>query len=153
MSSQLSPARERLVGRYHGGDAEDVRIDAVHARGDDARQWRTADPLTRLLVAHQQHRRAVTQRRAVAGGHRAAGDERRLQRGEPLERSVGSNALVARQLDAGQRHDLGRYAVLVGARRQLVAAAREGVLLVARDVVHAGQQRGHPRDIAVSSPA
>ena len=50
-----------------------------------------------LLLGHQQHRRrAVGERRGVAGGHRAvAAVEDRLELGERLERGVGPDAVVA----------------------------------------------------------
>ena len=134
---------ERLVRRLDRGDPEDVGVDAVDAAGDDPGQRLGADPLRRALVAEQQHRGAVVERRGVAGGHGAALDERRPQLRELLERGLGADALVALQLDPGDRRRPRRVAPsLLGGGGQPVAAQRELVLGLARDRVHLGQLLG-----------
>ncbi len=69
---------QRLVGRLHGRDAEDVGVDAGRAACDDARQRRGAEGRRTVLVGHEQGAGAVVERGGVARGDGAVPDEGRL---------------------------------------------------------------------------
>ena len=109
--------------------------------------------------------RAVVERRGVAGGHRAALTEGGLQRGERSERRVGARALVGVDGEAVGRPASSRArstaiscsskASCVGRDGALVAAQREGVLIVTRDASSARRRsrpsRPSPRSSSVAA--
>ena len=66
---------------------------------------------------------AVVERRRVAGGHGAVLDEGGLELGELLERAVGADALVARQVGVGDRDDLAVVEARVPRRSRALVAA------------------------------
>src|SRR5690606_14798585 len=89
------------------------------------------------LLGGQQHRRgAVGQRGRVGGGQGAAAGglvERRLERGQLLQRGVRTQDVVA--LHAAERRDqVGEEAALVGGGQLPVRGHRPLVLRVTRDV-------------------
>ncbi len=119
---------------------------------------------TRPLFAGQQHGGgAVGQRRGVGGGERAAaGDlvERRLQRGQLLQRSIRAQDVVT--LDTTERCDqVVEETALIGGSQLLVRRHRPLVLRVTRDVpflghvlavvAHAlaGARLGHARELGL----
>src|SRR3954447_7583687 len=113
-------------------------VDVVDGRrlgvGDVGEHRQTV--LVRPLLARQQHRRrAVAERRRVAGGQRpvaVARPEDRLQLGELLGRRVRAQVLVALEAEVRLDEAVGEAAG-VGGGQALVAARRELVLLLARD--------------------
>ena len=116
-------------------------IDGGHGPGAHERQ-RLAALGARLLLGHQQHRRrAVGQRRGVAGGDAAVplvegGRQRgeRLERGVPAQQVVAAHRVVARR----DEHGAGLLAepAVLGRRPGVpVRGERDPVLLVAGDAV------------------
>ena len=103
--------------------------------------------LSRLLRRHQQHRRrAIANLAAVARSDDAIGLERRLERGQLLQRRIAADALVAGEARAvGQRdsHDLAVEVAVIGRRRrQLMAVQAKGVKLLAGDFPLRGDHLG-----------
>jgi hypothetical protein len=110
-------------------------VHVVDRRGLDVREprERRQAALGRPLLAREQHgRRAVGQRRRVAGRHGVA--EHRLQLRQLLGRRVGAQVLVALQPEV-RRDQVVEEAAVVRRRGLLVARGRELVLRLARDAV------------------
>ena len=129
-------------------------------RGDHTRQRLRAQLIGRLPAGENDGARAVVQRRGVARGHLGCVRLCR-ERGELLGRGVVANRLVVlegarRQL--ARRRDLDRVDLLAeatgvtGGRRVPVRAKREGVDLLARELVAIGDvlRRLHHLDVGVA---
>ena len=148
--SGLRPARSSALGIASRRDAHDLRIERMGRRGHDARQRLRAQLVRRLGAREHNRAGAVVERRGVARRH--LGRVRLGARAASFSAvGVVADALVvlerARRLLAPRR-DLNRMD-LVGeparvARRSgvLVRAEREGVDLLARQLVFVGDVLG-----------
>ena len=96
MSLQL-PVRllQHLPHRQHRGDEDVLRRHAARGVGDDAGQRLGPQLLGGAARADHQGRGAVAERRGVAGRHRAALAEGRLQLRQPLRRRLRPQPFVA----------------------------------------------------------
>ncbi len=86
---------EHAPRRRYGAVAHQMRLDAGVRVPDEAQLRREAELVRRLLGREERRGRAVRQSGGVARGDAAAGAERRLQRGEPVQRRVRAQELVA----------------------------------------------------------
>ena len=123
---------EHLAHRRDRADAHDARVDARDGAADERAERLDAELARLLLRRDHERRRAVVDARRVAGRDRAALAERRLQRGELLERRVGTRMLVARHV-ADRDELVVEAARLVGGRPAPLRLERERVLILARD--------------------
>ncbi len=131
---------QRAPRRGHRAVAHQVRLDTGVRKRDEAELRLDAELRGDRLRREERRRRAVRQPGGVSGGDAAAGAERRLQRGEPVERRVGPEELVAvGDLPAvvgedGHRHDgLAHDAVLPRSGGLLLRRERERVGALLRD--------------------
>jgi hypothetical protein len=143
-------ARERPPARLDRPDAHDRRVDADDAVRHDPRQRIDPERLNGRLRADDDARGPVVDPRRVAGRDGAALAKGGAQRGEPLDRGVGTRALVLgddHRLGAAprdlERDDLAlEHAGLARGDRALVGGERELVLVMARDAEALGDVLG-----------
>ena len=134
-------AVEKLAGRGHRADPHDPGRHAGGGHTQHLDERRQAVTLHRPRRGDDQGGGAVIDAGGVAGRHRPAVADDRLQPGQRLERGVGPRMLVAiddrrtlpaRHLDRHQRAVKG--AGLLGRLCPLLRAEREGVLVGAADL-------------------
>src|SRR6478609_8478160 len=136
--------RERGVRRLDGGVAEVLGLERARAAPCDPGDGGETDLVAGCLAAEQHGRRAVVERRCVAGRDGAALlAEGRAQSGQPLRRGVGTDRLVAGEVDAGHGDDeLVVPAVVPRLVGEAVRPLGEGVLAVSGDAVLLAQLLG-----------
>ena len=130
MSSMREPGLlERLLRRRDRAEAHELRLDARVRERHEPHARLELELRGGLLRGEERRGGAVGQPRRVPGGHATGGAERRPQLGEPLERRVGAEELVALGdrpavvREDGHRDDvLVHDAVVPGARRLLLRA-------------------------------
>ena len=86
--------REHLLGRGHGAEPHQVRLDARVGEADESEARLEAELGGGRLGREERRGRAVGQPGGVAGRHAPARAERRPERREPLEGRVGAEELV-----------------------------------------------------------
>ncbi len=131
---------EHAPRRRNRAVAHQMRLDAGVREPDETQLRRELQLVHRRLPGKQCGRCAVRETGGVAGGHASARPERGLQLGEPVQRRVGSEKLVARgHLPAvvgehRHRHDrLPHDAVLPRGRGTTLRLHRKRVRALLRD--------------------